>query len=372
MRFVASTLFRVLVMAVIAIGVLALLLAVMGYDAPLALKALANGALGSSYAVLSATSVRAIPLAIAGLSVAIAFRAGILNIGAEGQLLTGATAAAAVALAATSSDTALANASLSGVAATITMMLCAGALAGAGWAGIAAFLRQRYGVMEVISTIMLNFLALYLVGYLVRGPLQEPSLINPQSASLPVAYHLPSLVSGTRLHWGAVIAVVMSAAAWWWLRSTASGFRLRVIGENPVAAESAGRINVTRTATGAFLISGAIAGVAGAVEYTGVTYAIYDNFSPGYGYTAIAVALLARLHPIAVLATALLFGALEAGGSAMQRDASVPRVIVSVVEATFILLVLAAERWRAPRLQTHEPPTTPSSGLKPSSTGAPK
>ena len=359
-------------MVVISLCVLTLLLAVMGYDALLALKALAGGAFGSAYALLSATSVRAIPLAIAGLSVSIAFRAGILNIGAEGQLLMGATAAAAVALSVTSAETRFENVSFPTAAIVMAMMLCAGAAAGAMWAGIAAFLRRRYAVLEVISTIMLNFLALYLVGYLVRGPLQEPSLINPQSQSLPDAFHLPALFPGTRLHIGALIALLMSVAAWWWLRSTASGFRMRVIGENPVAAESAGRINVARTATGVFLISGAVAGVAGAVEYSGVTYAIYDNFSPGYGYTAIAVALLARLHPIGVLATALLFGALEAGGSAMQRDAGVPRVIVSVVEATFILMVLAGEAWakRAARLQAPNSATIHSAGLKRDAAGA--
>jgi simple sugar transport system permease protein len=142
------------------------------------------------------------------------------------------------------------------------------------------------------------------------------------------------------------LTLVVAVLAWWWLTQSASGFRLRAVGANPHAARSAGRIQTGRTLGGAFLLSGALAGLAGSVEYTGITYALYENFSPGYGYTAIAVALLARLHPVGVLVSALLFGALEAGANAMQRDAQVPSVVVSVVEAVLILLVVAADRWR--------------------------
>lgn len=332
---------RVVVLAAASIVLLALLLLATGHDVGPALRALVSGAVGSSYALLSATPVRAIPLALAGLAIAIAFRAGILNIGAEGQLLSGAIAAAALA-----SVVAVPG---GGVAPSIAMLLMVGggAVAGAGWAGIAAWLRQRFGVLEVISTIMLNYLAVNLLGYLVRGPLQEPTRVNPQSESLVAGYHLPMLVEGTRLHAGVLLAVALAVGLWWWLRATAGGFRLRAVGANPRAAASAGRIDVARTTTIAFLASGALAGLAGSVQYAGVTYALYENFSPGYGYTAIAVALLARLHPVGVLATALLFGALEAGANAMQRDAGVPNVVVSVVEATLILLIVAADRWQA-------------------------
>jgi simple sugar transport system permease protein len=126
---------------------------------------------------------------------------------------------------------------------------------------------------------------------------------------------------------------------------------------NPDAARSAGEVAVARTVFGAFVLSGLLAGLGGAVEYTGITYALYENFSPGYGYTAIAVALLARLHPVGVLGTALVFGALEAGANAMQRDAGVPSVVVSVVEALLILLIVAADRWSG-RLTTRDEATT--------------
>ncbi len=338
-RAVAATTARVLVLLAIAMAMLAALLIATGHEVIPALSAMVRGAVGSYYAITSATIVRMVPLALAGLAVSVAFRAGILNIGAEGQLLVGAAAATAI------------SGALVGVpwGIGIPVMLLAGAIAGGLWAAFAAALRLRFGVLEVISTIMLNFVAQYLTGWLVRGPLQEPTRVNPQSVTLAAGLQMPVLLEGTRLHAGVLLVVIVAAAVWWWLRRTASGFRLRAVGANPSAAASAGGIDVPRTMFGAFLVSGLLAGLAGAVEYTGITFALYENFSPGYGYTAIAVALLARLHPLGVLATALLFGALEAGANAMQRDAGVPSVVVSVVEALLILLVLAADRWRPSR-----------------------
>ena len=339
LRSFATTTARVMVLLTIAIAMLAVLLIATGHEVIPALSAMVNGAFGSYYAITSATIVRMVPLALAGLAVSVAFRAGILNIGAEGQLLVGAAAATAI------------SGPLDGVPwfIGIPVMLVAGAMAGGVWAAIAGALRLRFGVLEVISTIMLNFVAQYLTGWLVRGPLQEPTRVNPQSVTLAPELQMPVLLDGTRLHAGVLLVVIVAVGVWWWLRSTASGFRLRAVGATPTAAASAGGIDVPRTMFGAFLVSGLLAGLAGSVEYTGITYALYENFSPGYGYTAIAVALLARLHPLRVLATALLFGALEAGANAMQRDAGVPSVVVSVVEALLILLVLAADRWRPSR-----------------------
>jgi simple sugar transport system permease protein len=198
----------------------------------------------------------------------------------------------------------------------------------------------------VISTIMLNFLAAFGVSYLVRGPLQEHLRIYPQSETLEAAARLPQLLPASRLHAGVILAIGAAVLTWWVLRHTSAGFRLRAVGANPFAAASAGLIDVRRTAMRAFLVSGALAGLGGAVELTGVTYALYENISPGYGYTAIAVALLARLHPLGVLATGFLFGGLEAGAAAMQRDANVPSVVASIVEAVVILLVLAGAHVR--------------------------
>jgi simple sugar transport system permease protein len=315
------------------VGILSVLLLAGGYPLGPSLTALVRGAVGSPYAILSATLVRATPLILLGLAVALAFRAGILNIGAEGQLLAGASAAVAVGLA----------------GGPWVLSLLAGALAGALWAGVAAWLKERFGVLEVISTLMLNFIALYTVSYLVRGPMQEPTHVYPQSASLTTATRLPQLVAGQQVHVGALFAVALPIAAWWYLRATAGGFRLRAVGANAAAAASAGRIAVARVVAWTFVCSGAIAGLAGASEATGVTYALYENLSPGFGYTAIAVALLARSEPLTVIGAGLFFGALEAGGVAMQRDAGVPSAFVGIVEATVILGVLLADRVRSTR-----------------------
>ncbi len=273
------------------LGALMLFFVVSGANADVAALAMVRGALGSRYAILSATLVRAIPLILTGLAVAWAFSAGVFNIGVEGQFIVGASAAAATALEFPSA----------GVLSPLAALL-AGALAGAAWAGVAAWLRARFAVLEVISTIMLNFLALQLLSYLVHGPLGDPNGVYPQSPSLSPAARLPNIIPGTRL------------------------------------------VSVQRVTTTAFLVSGAIAGLAGAVEVTGVTYALYESISPGYGYTAIAVALLANLNPAAVIVSGVGFGALEAGAAAMQRDAGVPAVIASVIEALIILALATAQR----------------------------
>ncbi len=312
---------------------LSALLAVSGYSVTAAMTALWHGAFGSWSVIASGTLVRATPLLFAGLAVAVAFRAGILNIGAEGQLLAGAAAATAVSMTISPAFGLVGS----------CLALMAGAAAGGVWAGIAALLRQQFGVLEVISTIMLNVIMLHLTGLLVRGPLQESTATFPQSALIDQALRLPRIVPGSRLHAGVVLAVLSALVLAWFLRSTARGFRLRMTGANPRAAASAGGIDVAKVATAAFIASGAIAGLGGAVEVTGVTYALYENLSPGYGYTAIAVALLARLNPMAAIGSAFVFGALEAGAAAMQREAQVPAGMVGVAEACVILVLLASE-----------------------------
>ena len=326
--------------AVAVVALLALVLALGGYDAGRALGALWRGSFGGGYAIGSATLVRATPLVLTGLAVAFAFRAGVWNIGAEGQLLAGAATGTALAL--------LLPAALAAPGALVVpAVLLAGGIAGAMWAGIAALLRRRFRVPEVISTIMLNFVAVSLVGWLVRGPLQEPLGIYPQSGTITESARLPVLLAGSRLHAGALLALAAAVLLAWLLRATAAGFRVRAAGANPDAARIAGGIDVARTTTLVFLASGALAGLAGATEVSGVTWALYENLSPGYGFTAIAVALLARLDPLLVVASGILFGALEAGGAAMQRDAGVPSVVVEIVEALLILGVLALGRLRA-------------------------
>ena len=316
-----------------------LLLSASGFEVSRALGALVRGSVGSWYAFGSGTLIRATPLILTGLAVAVAFQAGVFNIGAEGQFIVGAVAATAIAL------------SLGALPSLVTIpaMMFGAAVAGGAWASIAAVLRIRFQVLEVISTIMLNFVAAFGVSYLVRGPMQERTHVYPQTETIANAAQLPRLAASTRLHVGFFLAIAACVLVWWYVRFTAGGFRLRAVGANPDAARSAGQIDVTRVTLRAFVVSGALAGLAGAVEVSGVTFALYENISPGYGYTAIAVALLARLDALGVIGTGILFGALEAGATAMQRDAGVPSVVVSVVEACVVLALVAVGRARITR-----------------------
>jgi simple sugar transport system permease protein len=213
-------------------------------------------------------------------------------------------------------------------------------VAGAGWALGPALLRARLGVGEVITTILMNFVGIYLAAYLVHGPLQEARGVFPQTDPIATAARLAPLVPGTRLHVGFALAVALAITLSLVLTRTRAGFRLRAAGASPDAAAIAGRIDVGRVTGAAFLASGALAGLAGGVQVAGVTFALYEGLSPGWGYTAIAVALLARLDPVAVVLAGVLFGALEGGAGAMQRDAGVPAVWVNAVQAVLILAVL--------------------------------
>jgi simple sugar transport system permease protein len=317
------------------LAVLALGLELAGYDAGPALGALWSGAFGSWYALTSATLVRAVPLILIGLGLALAFRGGAFNIGGEGQFYAGAIAATWLGLQVGALPWPIAT----------TMVLSGAVLAGALWVAVPVLLRARFGVLEVISTLLLNFVAEALTSLMVQGPLQESQGIYPQSDAIAASARLP-LVPGTRLHAGLLLALAGALLLHRVFARTLWGFQLRAVGLGPRAAKLTGRIDSGRMVAVALAVSGAIAGLAGGVEVAGVSYALFQNLSPGYGFTAIAVALLGRLHPLGVVLAGLLFGALEAGAGAMQRDAGVPAVAVYVVEAVVILVVLLAESAR--------------------------
>ena len=314
------------------LAVLAVFFSVLGYDPVLALGAMVRGAFGSWYAFASGTLVRAIPLMLIALGFTVGLRAGVLNIGGEGQFYAGAVAAAWIGLK---------LGAWPGFAAT-TAVLAVAVVAGACWVAVPAWLRLRFGVLEVISTLLLNFVAEALVSYMVQGPLQESQHIYPQSDQLPLAARMP-VFPGTRLHLGILLALSCSMIAWYVFRRTMTGFELRAVGRGPRAARVTGGLRVQQLGAMALLVSGALAGLAGGTEVSGVSYALYPNLSPGYGFTAIAVALLARQSPMGIVLSAILFGALEAGAGAMQRDAGVPAVAVYVAEAVTIIAVLLAD-----------------------------
>jgi simple sugar transport system permease protein len=303
----------------------AVLLAALGADPRAVLGALASGSLGDRYA-LENTLVRAAPLALAGLGVALAFRAGIWNIGGEGQLYAGALLATAIA------TRALPEA---GAPVLLPATLAGGVLAGAAWAGVAAALRVHRGVSEVLSTILLNFIAVLAVAWAVHGPLQEAARAYPQSDGLPEAARLGLVPGLRRVHAGVLLALGLPWLGWLLLFRSAAGLRLRAVGLAPEAARYAG-VSPERETWRVLLISGGLAGLAGAVEVSGVTGRLFENLSAGYGFSAIAVALLGRLHPLGLIPAALFFAALATGSAAAQRSAHVPRATVQVIEALVI------------------------------------
>lgn len=335
--------FEAFFIAAAAVGITAvagaLLLFIGGQNPAAAAGALLRGSIGSWNVFLSFTLVRSIPLILTGLAVALAFRAGVWNIGAEGQLYAGAIAATAVGLSGAGLPAAL----------LVPSVLLASFVAGGVWALLPAVMRVRFGVGEVITTILMNFVGIHLASWAVHGPLREPRGVFPQSAEIPAAARLPALMPDGPLHTGLILALLVAAVLTFVMRSTRIGFQIRATGASPEAASVSGRIDTGRIVLFTFLASGAIAGLAGGAQVSGLTFALYERLSPGWGYTAIAVALLARLHPAGVVATALLFGALQAGSAAMQREAGIPSAWVGVVEALVILAVLGLDRMRALR-----------------------
>jgi ABC-type uncharacterized transport system permease subunit len=315
---------RALLTALLGLASVGLLVAALGYEPGPALRALVAGALLGTSA-WTATLLKTAPLLLAGLAVALCFRCGVWNIGAEGQLLAGALAATALATRAPADTAALL---------LVPAVALVGALGGALFGAIAGWLRAMRGVSEVISTILLNFVAIQCVALAVQGPLQEAAGAYPQSDALPAAALLPSM---GRVHAGVAAALLLAMVGHWLVFHSSMGFRMRAVGLSPRAARFAG-IPPERTAVGILVLGGALAGLAGAFEVSGVTGRLYEGLSPGYGYTAIAVALLARLEPLGVIPAALFFGALEAGAGAMQREAGVPAEATKLVQGVVVLL----------------------------------
>jgi len=276
---------------------------------------LLRGAFGSRFAI-EGSILKTVPLLLTGLSVAIAFRAGVWNIGAEGQFIVGALAAFLAAP--------------FGVVAS----LVAAVLAGAAWASIATLLRLWRGAPEVLTTILLNFTALHLLGWCVNGPLRERAAQYPQTDR--VAASLSSIGS---LHSGVLLALVAAFALWFYVERTAGGLKLRATGLNPSAAEWAG-VNVRATIARSMALSGALAGLAGGIELLGVTGRLFERFAVGYGYSGIAVALLAQLNPLATILSALFFGALAGGAGELQRSMNVSAAVATLAQATAVLVLL--------------------------------
>ena len=326
----------VVVVVVFGVGSIAMLLA---HVSPLVgFGALFDGAFGTKSEVAE-TLVQATNLLFPALGIAVAFRAGLFNIGAEGQLLLGGFAAGWLG----------AQFPLPGYLA-IPMVLIAGTLAGGAWGAIPGFLRARFGANEVIATLMLNVVAMLLATFLVTGPLQQGSAGAAETATLPKAAQLPDLMADSRLTWAFVIALVLAFVLRWLLQRTVFGYELRAAGDAPQAAKRAG-IDLGRTAFVAMALSGAIAGLGGATLVSGVLHRFNIGFSPGYGFIAIAVALVGNLDPVWIIVASIAFGMLQSGGIAMQAEAGVPREVVSLVTG-LVIIALAGRRVMANRRTT--------------------
>ena len=299
-----------------------------------AYSALFRSSLGSRRA-LSETLVETTPLVLTGLSVALAFRAGLFNIGGEGQVLAGATAAVWVGF----------TFSLP-AAVHVPLALAAGAAAGAVWGGIAGFLKARTGAHEVITTIMLNFVALRLVDYaLSTRRFLRTGREDPVSKSIAETAELPRFADDLRVNAGLLVALAAAWLVWWLLFRSTKGFELRAVGANPSAARYAG-ISVGATWVLAMLVAGGLSGMAGAVTLLGVRLRLTGGFS-GLGFDAIALALLGRAHPAGVVGAALLFGVLRAGATGMQAETTTPVDIIVVIQALVIVFVAAPSLIRA-------------------------
>lgn len=311
--------------AVVAVLLLAITAALFGHSPLALLSILVRSSIGSRFAI-EGTLLKSVPLLLTGLSVVIAFRAGVWNIGGEGQFIVGALAALV--------------ASRWGVVAS----LLAAMFAGAAWASIATAMRLWRNAPEVLTTILLNFTAIHLLGWSVNGPLRERAAQYPQTDL--AAATLPPLAGG--VHAGVLLALAASIAMWWMLYRTIEGLRLRATGFNPFAARWAG-IRVGAQLARAMALSGAVAGLAGGIELLGVTHRLFERFAAGYGYSGIAVALLAQLHPLATIASAFFFGALVTGAGELQRTANISSGVATFGQAVVILMLIVFEHVRTAR-----------------------
>jgi simple sugar transport system permease protein len=275
--------------------------------------------------------VASTPYIFAGLAVALGFRAGVFNIGAEGQIFVGALTGTFIGYSVTGLPAVL----------HIPLTLLAGAAGGAIWGFIPGWLKAKTGGHEVINTIMMNYIAFRLSDWLLNGPMMRPDSFNPISPSIAKSAEFPVFFGEpTRFHMGFFVALFIAWVVYWFLFKTTWGFDLRTVGANPNAAKYAG-MNVTRNTILAMVLSGALAGMAGINEVMGVNHNLAMAFSSGYGFDSIALALLGNNHPVGVVLSALLFGTLRNGATRMQVVAGIPVDIISILQAVILMFIAA-------------------------------
>ena len=310
--------------------------------------ALLEGAFGSTNAIAD-TIVKATPLLLVALGICIAFRAGVINIGGEGQMILGALSATALGLVLPTASGLL----------IIPLALLVGFAAGGFWGAIPGYLKARFNVNEILSTIMMNAIAVQLMNMMLRGPMidttQKGAARIPQTPRLPAAFDLPRLVP-TRLHLGALLAVVLAVVVYYFLWRTTVGYRIRAVGKNQYASRYAG-IQVERHIVLSLLLSGAFAGLAGAVQVYGVNhFMITDGTAAGFtgsaGFNGIVVALFGQLHPLGAIPASFFFGALLVGANKLQRVTQVPAALLTALNGLVVVFVVSSEIWRRRRART--------------------
>ncbi len=328
-------------LAALTIGAIMLLL--LGVSPVKAYSAMLEGAFGSTNA-LAETLVKATPLLLVGLGICIAFRGNVINIGGEGQMIIGAILATLVGV----------NFTAWPGWTVISLALLAGFLGGAFWGAIPGILKAYFNVNEILSTIMMNAIAVQMMNFSLRGPMIDPAQAElaskiPQTARLIDAFHLPRWAP-TRLHLGALIAVILAILVYILLWRTTLGYRIRAVGQSPHASRYAG-INVKQHIVLALLLSGAFAGLAGATQVFGVNYRmITDGSATGFtgsaGFNGIVAALFGQLHPIGTIPASIFFGALLVGANKMQRVVQVPSALITALNGLVVVFVVSSEIWR--------------------------
>ena len=326
-----------------ALGVGAVMLMVFDANPVVAYGALLEGAFGSTNAVAD-TLVKATPLLLVALGICIAFRGGVINIGGEGQLLLGAVASTLVGLA---------NPNMPGYL-LIPLALLVGFLAGGAWGAIPGLLKAYFNVNEILSTIMMNAIAVQGMNYLLRGPMIDPVQLEsasriPQTARLSAAFDLPRLIP-TRLHLGTGLAIIAAFLVFIFLWRTVVGYRIRAVGLNPNASRYAG-INVPRHIVLSMLLSGAFCGLAGAIQVYGLHHRMFTDgsatgFTGSAGFNGIVVALFGQLHPLGAIPASFLFGALIVGANKLQRVMQVPSSFIIALNGLVVVFVVSADYWR--------------------------
>jgi simple sugar transport system permease protein len=329
-RSTLRSIYKAAISIILTLVVISILFIATGFNPLSAYYYMFYGAFGNTNFLIESL-VRMSPILLVSLGLGIAFKCKVWNIGAEGQLYIGAFVGAETAI------------SLGNTPFTLPASIIMGILGGMGWAAIPALMKTRLGINEVITTFLMNFVAIGLVTWLISVPFHSPTAHWPQSASIPAAAVLPILIPSTRLHLGILISlIVVLPLIYFLMTKTTFGYKLKVVGENPEAAKYGG-INVNRTIFLALIISGGLAGLAGLFEVEGIQFSVLSSLSPGYGYTGIAVALLGQNNPIGIALSSFFLAGIYNGSTNVSIQLGVPDGIVLLVQGTLIIFVLGSE-----------------------------